>query len=48
MDAESRVLHKAVVSVLARALECGFHPPLDFAARIVGNLPGLRLEDSAD
>jgi formamidopyrimidine-DNA glycosylase len=27
---ESRALHKAVVSVLARALECCLHPPPDF------------------
>jgi formamidopyrimidine-DNA glycosylase len=27
---ESRLLHKAIVSVLARALECCLHPPPDF------------------
>lgn len=29
-SAESRRLHKAIVSVLARALECCLHPPPDF------------------
>jgi formamidopyrimidine-DNA glycosylase len=30
MPAEARRLHKAIVSVLARALECCLHPPPDF------------------
>ena len=45
-----RPLHKAVVSVLARALECCLDPPLDFRnpQRSFGGVPAIVNDDNRE